>query len=123
MIAPAAAPMPALCARLGDRRDVRGAGVDCSTAGSRLGVISTSPAATVLAAVSAAAGAVVSPWRGACASVTRAALALDSRVLRVDVATGADRATAVALSTPRRVSAGCVRAARPARVAAAAGAN
>ena len=112
MIAPAAAPMPALCARFGYRRDVRDAGVGagCSTVGSRLGVISTSPAATVLAAVSAATGALPGPGSDdAGASATRPVLALATRVLRFADALGADGVTGVDLVATRRTDAGSVR--------------
>src|SRR5690349_12880589 len=80
MIAPAAAPIPALPARLG-RRDVRAGGAGCSIVGSRLGVISTSPAATVLAAVSVATGTPASASRGAGDSPTLPRLVLETRAL------------------------------------------
>jgi hypothetical protein len=82
MIAPAAAPMPALCARFGYRLEVRGAGAGCSTLGSRLGANTTSPPATELEAVSLTCVAAVAGSRVVGTSATVPVLVLDTRVER-----------------------------------------
>ena len=108
MIAPAAAPMPALCARLGDRRDVRGAGAGCSTLGAGLCAMTTSPPASVLAAVSLACVAMVAGSRVVGASAALPVLVLDVRAVRsLDEPGVADWRTAGVLVATRRATVGC----------------